>query len=139
MAPGVAMMEAGSGEAQDWIRKGGELFWASGVHQAYGEFCRENPITCHMLTAPAQIQPELQVLVQQLNESGADQPGGSSAYQTMQEITAEIAEEWDRKTTPEPDEHPLDGVAYSGSNRLSASDFDITESLSREGPRGHFP
>jgi hypothetical protein len=53
------MMEAGSGEALDWMRKGAELF---GIHQAYGEFCRENQITCQMLTAPAQLQPDLQVL-----------------------------------------------------------------------------
>jgi hypothetical protein len=106
VAPGVAMMEAGSGEALDWIGKGAELLRASGVHQAYGEFCRENQITCHMPTEPAQLQPDRQVLVQQLNESSADQPGGSSADQTTREIMAEIVEDWNRMRTPEPREGP---------------------------------
>jgi hypothetical protein len=107
----VTMREAGSGQALDWIRKGAELFGASGAHQAYGEFCLENQITCERLTAPAQLQPDLQILVQQLNESSADQPGGSSAYRTTREIMAEIAEEWDQMSTPEPDEQPLDGMS----------------------------
>jgi hypothetical protein len=44
-------------------------------------------------TARAQLQPDLQVLVQQRNESSDDQPGGGSAYQTTPEIMAEIGEE----------------------------------------------
>jgi hypothetical protein len=105
------MTEAGSGQAVDWIRKAAELFVASGVQKANGEFCRENQITFLMLTAPAQLQPDLQVLVHPLNESRADQPGGSSAHQTTREIMAEIVEEWDQMSTPEPDEHHLDGMS----------------------------
>jgi hypothetical protein len=99
-----------SGQALDWIRKGVKLFGASGSEQAYDEFRREDQLIFQRLTAPAQIQPDPQVLVQILNESSADQTGSSSAYPTTLEIMAEVGEEWDRMSTPEPDEHRFDGV-----------------------------
>jgi hypothetical protein len=105
------MTGRGSGQALDWLRRGAELFGAAGVHQAYGEFCQENQLIFQMPTVPGQLQPDLQVLVQQLNESSDDQPGGSSAYQTTPEIMAEITEGVHRMSTPEPDEHPLDGMS----------------------------
>jgi hypothetical protein len=46
-----------------------------------------------METAPAQLQPDLQFLVQQVNESSSDQPGGSSVNQTTPEILGEITEQ----------------------------------------------
>jgi hypothetical protein len=90
MAPEVAMVGAVSGQALVWIRKGVKLLGASGFQRAYDEFRREDQVIFQMLTAPAPIQPDPQVLVQQLNESSADQHGGSSAYQTAREIMADL-------------------------------------------------
>jgi hypothetical protein len=95
----------------EWIYKEVKLFGASGIHQAYGEFCRKSQIICQMPTAEARLHPDLQVSVLQLDERSADQPSGSSAFQTTREIMAEIAEEWDQISTPEPDEQPFDGMS----------------------------
>jgi hypothetical protein len=111
VAQEVTMMGAVSGKTLDWIRKGVKLFGAPGFEQAYDEFRREDQLIFHMLTAPAQIQPDLHVLVQQLNESSADEPSGSSTFQTTREIMAEIAEEWDQMSTPESYEQPFDGMS----------------------------
>jgi hypothetical protein len=63
-----------------------------------------------METAPAPLQPELEVLVQQVNESSANQPGGGGAYQTTPDIPAEMTEEVHRMSRPEPDGHRLDAM-----------------------------
>jgi hypothetical protein len=105
------MTGAESGPALECRREAVERFGPSCFQQALGVIWRENPGIFQVETARAQLQPDLQVLVQQLNESSVDQPGGSSAYQTTREIMAEIVEEWDRMRTPEPDEHPFDGMS----------------------------
>jgi hypothetical protein len=97
-------------QALEWIRKAVELSGTSGFQQAYDEFWQESQRIVQMETSPAQLQPDLQVLVQQLSESRADQPGGRSAYQTTPEIMAEITEELHRMSTPERDGHGLDAI-----------------------------
>jgi hypothetical protein len=56
--------------------QGVELFGTSRYQQAYAEFWQENQPIVQMETAPAQLQPDLQVSVQQLSESRAAQAGG---------------------------------------------------------------
>jgi hypothetical protein len=73
--------------------RGGQTVGASGFQQAYDEFRREDQLIFQILTAPARPQPDPHFLVQQVNENGDDQPGGSSAHQTTREIMAEIREE----------------------------------------------
>jgi hypothetical protein len=46
--------------------------------------------------------------VQQVNEIGADQPGGGSAYRTTPEIAAEMTEEEHRMSTPGAYEYRLE-------------------------------
>jgi hypothetical protein len=106
------MMGAESGQALDWIRKAVKLFGASGSQQAYDGFWQEYQLIFQMLTARAQLQPDLHFLVQQVNESSADQPGGSRSLRTTPEIKAEIAEGLDRMSTPEPYQDPLDGMSH---------------------------
>jgi hypothetical protein len=67
-------------QARGWVRKGVELFGVSGFKHACDEFWREDQLVFQMQAAPAQLQPDLQFLVQQVNNRSADQPGGSSAY-----------------------------------------------------------
>jgi hypothetical protein len=105
------MEGAEAGQALGCIRETFERFGPTCFQQALGVFLREHPRIFKMETAREQPQLDRQVLVQQLNESSADQPGGGSADQTTREIMAEIVEELDRMTTPEPDEHPLDEMS----------------------------
>jgi hypothetical protein len=93
----------------EWIRKGVELFGTSGFQHACDEFCQEDQSLFQMETAPAPLQPDLSVLVQQLNGSSTCPPG-SSAYQTTREIRAEIAEAERQTSTPEPGEYSLDAM-----------------------------
>jgi hypothetical protein len=67
-------------------RLGQFCFW-----QAADECGRERPRTFRMETAPPQLLPGPEVLVQRLNESSADEPGGGSADQTTPEILTERA------------------------------------------------
>jgi hypothetical protein len=97
-------------QALEWVREGVERFESSGFQHALDEFWRENLRVLRMETAPAQLQPELEVLVQQVIDGSADQPGGRSAYQTTPEILAEITEEVHRMSRPEPDGYRLDAM-----------------------------
>jgi hypothetical protein len=114
VAPEVTMMGAEltkGWQALYWIRKGVELFGMSGFEHACDEFWREDQLIFQMEAASAQLQPDLPFLAQQVNDRSAEQPGGSSAYQTAPEVLAEIGEELDRMSTPEADEHPLNGMS----------------------------
>jgi hypothetical protein len=141
---GMVTMMAGEPEScrQLWerIREAVKRFGSSCFQHCLDEFWRENPRIFQMDTAPAHLQPELQVLVQQMNESSADQPGGRRAQQTTPEVTAEIIEEVHRMSTPERDGHCVDEMWRI----LAVIDTlhqipKMTESLSRESSRGVFP
>jgi hypothetical protein len=90
------------GKLLEWIREAIERFGPSRFQHALDEFLREN-LRIFQMTAPGQLQPELHVLVQQVNGSSADQPGGGSAQQTTPEIMAEITKKVHRMSTPERD------------------------------------
>jgi hypothetical protein len=88
-AANVTMMgiESESGwQWLEWIRKGVAFFGTSGFQHPYDEFWQEDQRIFQMETAIGPPQPDLQVLVEQLDESSADQPGGGSAQQTTPEI-----------------------------------------------------
>jgi hypothetical protein len=63
-----------------------------------------------METRSAQPPPDLQILVQQVNESSAEKPGGGSVNQTTPEFLAGITDEVHRMSTPERDGHRFDAM-----------------------------
>jgi hypothetical protein len=119
-------LESGQ-QAPDWIRKGVELFGASGSLHAHDEFWREDQRIFRMETASAQLQPDLEFWVRQVNESALINMAAAGSTRQRPRSRGDNIEEVHRMSTPEPDGHSLDVMwrIPTSWNRYLEADLEV--------------